>query len=136
MPISKSAKAICERTPSGEDIYATLAPPDLFSRTQESGKTKASLFSEYGVNLTKTSNAREAGWLALKELLFDGESGPKIRIFSTCTEIIKCLPALTVDKIRPSDCSNEPHEITHAPDALRGFAIFYARPEPKSEMKS
>ena len=133
LPISRSASAICERTPQGEDIYATLAPPDLFSRTQESGKTKASLFSEYGVNLTKTSNAREAGWLALKELLFDGGCGPKIQIFSTCTEIIRCLPALTVDKIRPSDCSNEPHEITHAPDALRGFAIFYARPEPKSE---
>ena len=133
LPISKSAKAICERTPIGEDIYATLAPPDLFSRTQESGRTKASLFSEYGVNLTKTSNAREAGWLALKELLFDGGCGPKIQIFSTCTEIIKCLPALTVDKIRPSDCSSEPHEITHAPDALRGFAIFYARPEPREK---
>ena len=43
-------------------------------------------------------------------------------------EIIKCLPALTVDKLKPNDCANEPHEITHAPDALRGFAIFYHRP--------
>lgn len=128
LPISASAKAICERTPSCEDIYATLAPPDLFSRTQETGKTKASLFSEYGVNFTKTSNERETGWLAVKELLCDTGDGPRLQIFNTCTELIKCLPALAVDKLRPTDCANEPHEITHAPDALRGFAIFHSRP--------
>ena len=128
LPISQSAKAILDRTPKGEDIYATLAPPDLWARTQETGRTKASLFSEYGVNLTKTSNDRETGWLSIKELLFDTGQGARLKIFSTATELIKCLPALQVDKIRPTDCSTEPHEITHAPDALRGFAIFYARP--------
>lgn len=128
LPISAAAAAIAERTPKNEDIYATLAPPDLFSRTQESGRTKASIFAEHGINFTKTSNDRETGWLAIKELMRDSGNGSKLRIFSSCTELIKCLPALTVDKIRPTDCSNEPHEITHAPDALRGFAIFHSRP--------
>jgi hypothetical protein len=128
LPIGASAKAILERSPTAEDIYATLAPPDLFSRTQETGRTKASIFSEYGVNLTKTSNDRETGWLAVKELLSDSGLTPGIKIFSCCTELIRCLPALTVDKIRPTDCATEPHEITHAPDALRGFAIFHSRP--------
>ena len=128
LTVSEAAKAILERTPASEDIYATLAPPDMWSRSQETGKTKAALFSERGVNFTKTSNNREAGWLAIKELLAPGECGAGLRFFSNCNEIIKCLPALTVDKIRPTDCANEPHEITHAPDALRGFAVFYARP--------
>ena len=128
LPISAAARAITERTPIGEEIYATLAPPDLFSRTQESGKTKAGIFSEFGINFTKTSNDRECGWLAVKELLCDSKGGARLRIFRSCTEIIKCLPALTVDRIRPTDCANEPHEITHAPDALRGFAIFHTRP--------
>ena len=128
LPISTAAKAITDRTPSGEDIYATLAPPDLFSRTQESGKTKAGLFHEFGVTFTKTSNDRECGWLAIKELLCDTGTGVRLKIFKTCTELIKCLPALAIDKIRPTDCANEPHEITHAPDALRGFAIFHTRP--------
>ncbi|MBE6532176.1 MAG: hypothetical protein E7676_01550 [Ruminococcaceae bacterium] len=127
LAISAAAGAILERTPSGEEIYATLAPPDLFSRSQESGKSKATLFSEFGVNFTKTANDREAGWLAIKELL-SGPLGVRLRIFSSCTEIIKCLPALAVDKIRPTDCSSEPHEITHAPDALRGYAIYKAYP--------
>ena len=135
LPISMAAKAITDRSPSSEDIYATLAPPDLFSRTQESGKTKASLFQEYGVTFTKTSNDRECGWLAIKELLCDGENGPKLKIFRNCTEIIKCLPALNIDRIRPTDCANEPHEITHAPDALRGFAIFHTRPNVEKESK-
>ncbi len=134
LPISTAAKAVSERTPAGEDIYATLAPGDLFSRTQETGKTKASIFSEYGVNFTKTSNDRETGWLAIKELLQQKDGDSRLKIFSSCTELIKCLPALTVDKIRPTDCASEPHELTHAPDALRGFAIFYARPS-KPEKK-
>ena len=143
LPISRAAEAMLSRTPPGEDIYATLAPPDLWHRTQESGKSKAILFSEHGINFTKTSNDRETGWLAVKEMLRErGEgtglvvekrdTGTGIRIFKTCTELIRCLPALTVDKIRPSDCANEPHEITHAPDALRGFAIFHSRPAESS----
>ncbi|MBR2650220.1 MAG: phage terminase large subunit [Clostridia bacterium] len=128
LPIRDAARAICEHTPKSEEIYATLAPPDLFSRTQETGKTKAAIFSENGVNFTKTSNDRETGWLAIKELLASDGGAPGIRIFSFCTELIRCLPALIIDKLKPSDCANEPHEITHAPDALRGFAIFYARP--------
>ena len=132
LPISEAARAILERTPKNEDVYATLAPPDLWSRSQETGRSKAALFSEFGLNFTKTSNDREAGWLSLKELLHGDE--PRLRIFSPCTEIIKCLPALQIDKIRTSDCATEPHDITHAPDALRGFAIFYAT--PKKEEKS
>ena len=128
LPIGDAAAAILERTPRGEDIYATLAPPDLFSRSQETGRTKAAIFAERGVSFTKTSNDREAGWLSLKELLADRGLGPRLKIFSHCSEIISCLPALVVDKVRPTDCSTEPHNITHAPDALRGFAIFYARP--------
>lgn len=130
LTIGDAARAILERTPPGEDIYATLAPPDMWGRVQESGRTKAGIFSERGLNFTKTSNEREAGWLSVKELLIGNGGEPRIRFFDTCTEIIKCLPALSVDKLRPTDCATEPHELTHAPDALRGFAIFYARPAP------
>ncbi len=128
LPISAAARGILERTPPCEDIYATLAPPDLWSRSQESGRSKASIFSEFGINFTKTSNDRETGWLAIKELLCDTGRGADLKIFSNCRELIKCLPALTVDPVRPTDTRTEPHELTHAPDALRAFAIFHTRP--------
>ena len=128
LTISSAAAEILARTPHGEDIYATLAPPDLWSRSQESGRSKAILFSEYGLNFTKTGNDRECGWLAVKEMLLGGEGRMSIYFFSSCQEIIRCLPALLVDRLRPTDCATEPHDITHAPDALRGFALFSARP--------
>lgn len=128
LTISRAAAEILKRTPINEEIYATLAPPDLWHRSQETGRSKAVIFSEYGLNLTKTSNDRECGWLAVKEMLIGGEGRRSVRFFSHCTEITGCLPALTVDKLKPTDCATEPHDITHAPDALRGFAIFYTRP--------
>ena len=136
LTISQAAEEIRSRTPKDEEIYATLAPPDLWHRSQESGKSKAILFSEFGLNFTKSGADRECGWLALKELLIGGEGRQRIRFFKNCQEIIKCLPALTVDKLRPTDCSTEPHEITHAPDALRYFAIYFSRPaEQKLERR-
>ena len=127
--ISDAAKKIIDNTEPSESIYATLAPPDLWNRSQESGRSKAIIFSENGLYFTKTSNDREAGWLSVKELLKSDERGrARLKIFRNCTEIIKCLPMLQIDRVRPTDTANEPHEITHAPDALRGFAIFYSRP--------
>ena len=132
LPISTACEKILEM--NGEDeIYLTLAPPDMWSRSQETGRSKASLFNENGVEVTKSSNNREAGWLAIKELLKTDANGiSKLVIFDNCTELIKCLPALQVDQKKPTDCSTEPHDITHAPDALRYFAVFWAYPaEPE-----
>ncbi len=126
--ISDAAAAILAHN-GDDDIYATLAPPDLFHRSQETGKSKALLFGEGGVHFTCSSNDRESGWLALKELLKLREDGtPRLRIFRSCHELIRCLPMLMIDPVHPSDTLTEPHAITHAPDALRGFAITYVRP--------
>ena len=136
LTISEAAEAILSNTPENEEIYATLAPPDLWNRTQVTGKSKASIFFDCGVSFTKTSNDRESGWLSIKELLRVTDGGPRLKFFCNCTEIIKCLPALVIDRLKPTDCSNEPHEITHAPDALRGFAIHYTHPnEPVTSTK-
>ena len=136
LPISTACERI--RDMNGEDdIYLTLAPPDMWSRSQETGRSKASIFNENGVTVTKSSNDREAGWLAIKELLKTDSNGlSRLIIFDTCTELIKCLPALQVDPKRPTDCSTEPHDITHAPDALRYFAVYWAYPAEPEKPKT
>ena len=132
-PISVACRHILEVNEQ-DDIYATFAPPDMWSRSQETGQSKATIFNDNGVRLTKSSNDREAGWLALKELLTTDSNGDaRIHIFNTCTELIRCLPALQVDKRRPTDCATEPHDITHAPDAVRYFAVQWTRPNPIEE---
>ena len=130
LPISTAARKILDASERDESFYITLAPPDLWNRSQETGRSKATIFYDAGLSLSKSNNDREAGWLAIKELLaLDANGEPRLQIFDTCTELIKCLPALIRDERRPTDCATEPHEITHYPDALRYFAIFWWRPE-------
>lgn len=130
--ISRAARAILERTPQGEKIEAVLAPPDLWNARQETGKSAADLFGEEGLLLTQTSNRRVDGWLAVREWLAlredeTGEREPRLKIFSTCVNLIRTLPALAHDSKNVEDAANEPHELTHAPDALRGFCVYWTR---------
>lgn len=136
LPISDAANAINQYTDAGENIYCVLAPPDLWNRSQETGKSKAVLFYEAGLELTKSNNDREAGWLAIKELLKqDGEGKCRLQIFNTCKNLIKNLPELLRDPKHPTDTLNEPHEITHSPDALRYFAIYWISPGISAKQK-
>ena len=52
----------------------------------------------------------------------------RLRIFSSCRNLIRCLPALRFDENIPGDCARDPHELTHGPDAIRYFAA--GRPLP------
>ena len=61
---------------------------------------------------------RVAGWRVVREYLRDGAS-PSLVISSSCHELIHSMSSLQYDKIRNEDASNEPHSITHAPEALR-----------------
>jgi len=127
--IARAAQDILAHTPPDERIYVTLAPRDIWGREQLSGRSKAQIFAENGLPLTETSVDREAGWLSIKELLDPGEGlPPKIQIFDNCQELIKCLPMLLYDPDKPTDCLTEPHEITHAPDALRYFSVYWHKP--------
>ena len=47
----------------------------------------------------------------------------KLKIFSTCTTLIKHLPQIQRDEKDPNDCATEPHYITHILDALRYYCV-------------
>ncbi len=141
--ISEAAEAV-KALAGDRSVTAYLAPPDLWNARQESGKSVADIFAEHGVYLTKTSNDRVNGWLAVKEWLkpragADGIKRPRIRFFPNCRNIIRCLPLLQYDEHRVNDVASSPHELTHAPDALRGFCVYWtangcepaAPPRPK-----
>lgn len=130
--ISDAAEKVKEMT-DGKQISAYLAPPDLWNRRQETGKSVADIFAEHGIYLSKTSNDRVDGWMAVKEWLkpfndVDGRRVAKLRIFANCTNLIKCIPALQYSDKNPSDVATEPHDITHSPDAIRGFCVYWASP--------
>lgn len=132
--ISAAAESI--KAKQGDDIPEELvAPPDLWNRRQDTGKSVAEIFAEHGLLLRKVSNDRVQGWLDLKEWLKPrptefgyGLYTPKLRIFDNCTQIIRTLPSLVHNENKYNDVSDEIHEYTHGPDALRYWAS--SRPRP------
>ena len=190
IPVSDAAARRLLEVNGGDEVQAWLAPPDLWNRRQDTGKSAAELFLENGVPLTKTGNSRVAGWLAVREFLAPGPGGqarggeatraqardrvrrfcvqnrvedeearggeaaqtlrlrtsgpascseteaeapqasgpalPRLRIFDTCANLIRTLPALRHDERKPEDAAVTPHELTHAPDALRGFCTYWS----------
>lgn len=114
--VSEAARLIREKG----DVCMVIAPSDLWSRQKDSGKSIAELFSENGVYLTRLSSERIGGWMCLRELL---KQDGKLKIMRNCTNLIRCLPLLLHDKKRVGDAATQPHAITHAPDALRYFAV-------------
>ena len=132
--VSEAAEKI-RRKSEGDTIF--IAPADLWSRQKDSGRSIAELFAEGGVYLTKLCPERIAGWLALKEWLKTDENGcAMMQIDVKCKNLLRTLPLLMHDERRQGDAATEPHEITHAPDALRYFASFRVCNAREREKKS
>lgn len=141
--IAQAANKIISLTLPSENIRTTYMPPDLFNRRQESGKSPATIFGENGIRVIRSSNKRVFGWLAVKEYLMpyetrDMETGKpvltaKLKVFRNCHNLIRCLPQLQADKHDPNDVATEPHDITHAPDAIRYFCVMRNRPSVERE---
>lgn len=130
--ISDAAKRILEVN-GGDNYQACFAPPDLWNRRQETGKSAAELFFDNGLILAKASNDRVQGWYNLKEHLkpYTDEQGiltAHLVIFNNCVNLIRTLPQLIRDEKNPNDVATEPHELTHAPDAIRYYVS--GRPLP------
>ena len=118
-----------------KEIEVPIAPPDIWSRDGQTGKSAADLFYENGINWYKGNNDRINGWLSVKEMLKivkskDIDTGEEIvdcqlKIFNTCTNLIRTLPQLQHDTLKPNDIAKTPHELTHGPDALRMFCMYW-----------
>ena len=128
--ISDAAAAIIAGEPRKQKQWTTYAPPDLWSRSKDTGRSIEETFFQNGVTFTKSSNDRVSGWLSIHERLKptsaeDGLPKARLQIFSTCRNLIRCLSTLTTDEKNVNDCATEPHEITHLPDALRYFCVMH-----------
>ena len=129
--VSEAARKINEIT--DERIQIDYAPPDLWNRNKDTGKSTADIFAENGQYLTKADNNRVTGWLAVHEWLKpytdeQGQLNSKLKIFSNCVNLIRTLPAVQHDEKNPNDVAGEPHELTHAPDAIRYFCTMWQSP--------
>jgi phage terminase large subunit len=127
--ISDAAKKIKET--ENETVTIRYAPPDLWNRRQDTGKSASDIFGECGLFLNKATNDRVQGWYNFKEWLKpietrDEQTGnttikARLKIFNNCSNLIRCIPQAQHDERDPNDIANTPHEITHSIDAIRYF---------------
>lgn len=124
LTLGEAAKAIMAAQSPGEEIDYKVASPDLWNRRQDRGQSGVDIMRQNGLTgLRAANNSRVPGWRVLKEYLKhdakEPNSIPKLRIFESCVNLIRCLPLLQYSKRNIEDAASEPHEITHLPEALR-----------------
>lgn len=135
---SIAAREVLKRESDGETktISIRLMPPDLWGTDKTNGISPAEIFSNFGLYFMKADNSRVNGWMAVREWLYpfeieqDGKQIKisRLRIYSTCKNLIRSLSLLQYSDSKKNDAATEPHELTHATDALRYFCA--SRPQP------
>ena len=128
------ARRIVERErPMAGTIDYRVADPAIFRR--DSGPSIAERMTratDGRIVWRPGDNQRIAGWDQIRSRL-EGEDGrPMLAVFSTCTELIRTLPALPHDEARPEDAASDVED--HAADELRYACMSrpYSRPAPES----
>lgn len=128
-----------QNDPRYEDraIYHVLDPaawaedggPSIAERIAKGGK----LVLRRADNARVSQKGAMGGWDQVRSRLQGEEGRPMLYIFSTCTHLIRTLPALQHDVDRPEDVDTEGED--HAPDALRYgcMARPYVRKVPTHE---
>lgn len=140
--ISEASKAMKDNTVPGERIMVTYAPPDMWGRLQETGKTRAEIFMQNGIEIVKADNNRVQGHTLMKQALAEiplhdpsliqmyrdaGREPPKrlpaLVIFDELEKVINDIRDIQADEKNPDDCAKQPHEVTHTVDMVRYFII-------------
>lgn len=123
-----------------EEVDAIYAPPDLWNRNRDTGRSTFEVFADYGLFLSRTSNIREQGCMNIKEYLnpvsqINDQTGevkvlPRLRVLKDAApNLVRCLTKIQRDDKKPNEYANTPHELTHIVDSLRAFCM--GRPAPQ-----
>lgn len=156
LSIQDAAKAIMDNTLPNEKVLITYAPPDMWSRQKDTGRTIADTFMLNGVPLIRSDNNRVQGHMVMRYLMApieltdpyvkslypEGqvpEKLPQIMFFNDLAGgVLKDIESIQADEANPNDCAKQPHEITHTVDAVRYFCInrAVAAEEAKPDVKA
>ena len=121
LTLSEAAYKVTELC-RNKSVSFIVSSPDLWNRRQDSGRSGFEIMQ--GIPnmppMIPADDRRIAGWRIVREYLSPpSPTSPTLRIYRGCRELIRSLPSLLYDRNRTEDASGEPHDITHAPEALR-----------------
>jgi phage terminase large subunit len=141
LSIQDAAKAALDNTLMYEKVVCTYAPPDMWNRQKETGRTIAQIFTANGVPIIRSDNSRVQGHMVMRSLmemaplhdeyvikmLGGPEKAPKelpmLMFFDNVGGVIEDIQSIQRDEVNPNDCAKDPHDITHTVDGVRYFCI-------------
>lgn len=133
--VEEAAAQARMHTLPGEKISATYAPPDMWNRQKDTGKTMAELFFQYGLPIVRADNNRVQGHMVMKDMMqpipvndkyvksmYPAEKLPGLMFFEGLP-VISDIRDIQADDKNPNDCAKQPHDITHSCDGVRYYAV-------------
>ncbi|MGL1921976.1 MAG: terminase family protein [Hyphomicrobiales bacterium] len=118
----KVGAGLKERCPVDERLDYGVLDPACFA--QDGGPSiYERMYLNGGIHFRPADNKRVArngaqgGWDMLRNRLVGEDERPMLYFFDTCTHIIRTLPALQHDEVRPEDVDTTQED--HAPDEIR-----------------
>jgi phage terminase large subunit len=135
LTLSKAAELTASYCDSTTEYI--VASPDLWNRRQDSGRSGFELMQAIGgmPSMVAADDRRVAGWRVVREYLSESDASPRLFISRRCPELIRCMSALLCDPDRPEDASDEPHGVTHCPEALRYGLMSRSTPPRENQKK-
>lgn len=119
---------------AGASLYSLhVGDPSMFAkRTEVNLPSIASVYQARGVKLEPGTNNRKHGWSVVRRsLVVDGDKPSRLRVFRTCTNLIRTLPAMVVDPLDQEDLADAikgKKTEDHPVDALRYGLVAEASP--------
>lgn len=109
-----------------ESLEYAVADSAIYSKTGHA-ETIADILRKNGIGgsesirlMLPSHKDRLAGWALVHQMLrYDDKTPPKLKIFSTCVNVIETIPSLVHDELHPEDLDSDGED--HAADALRYF---------------
>ena len=128
LTVTDSGNKINLMTTKDEPIYSDICPPDMWNRSQQTGKSAVDvLMANCNQYPTKANNDLEVGCMLLKELLrINPRTGkPYLQISKRCENLIHSIKFIQHNEKNPNVYAKEPHNLTHAVDSIRYLATSY-----------
>lgn len=126
------ANGILSKQGEFETIHDSVIDPAAYA--QHGGPSIAEQIARISngkIMFRRGDNQRIPGWATVRERLIGTDEGPMIYFFETCPHIIRTLPTLPHDEVKPEDVDTDSED--HVADALRYGCM--SRPWVREKMK-
>lgn len=109
--------------------HRIYADPSIWAKKDQPKSGFMTMVEDRRLTITKAANERVQGWIHLKQLFLQN----KIKIFSTCKNLIETLPTLVYDDSINNIEDLDTNGLDHCADSLRYLTMTHKKLYPQNE---